>query len=356
MIPSLFHRFRVVSAITLVLVLGVPRLASANIPLPATFAFHMPLWMSSLTFGLLFLAVGIIEMLLLRSLLKVGWQEAFALSFGANAVSTLAGGIMAASSCAFILCIVLLGLVPVELQKRWGWNPWLAAAFGFFPIVCLFLLAGLFWMEDLSLTHWAIYGPLLPAFLLTVLIECLVIRRWYGRGPLFRPVVLSNLATYAMLVVILVAARVGPRDNPMLSDWSLRHMAVKAAREGNVEKALSLLRWTQERYEQPAISNWFRRVEPECPKEGYCPQGELLVAKALVARGEYDVARRLIQETLELDLHEQEGFRTDLTNLLARIPDAPTSSAIAGSPPPPPRRAANPEPQAAVDSPPRATR
>ncbi|MCD6385588.1 hypothetical protein J7M23_07385, partial [Candidatus Sumerlaeota bacterium] len=70
----------------------VPVIACANIPLPMVLGFFIPLWLSLLSFGLLFLAVVFVESLIVRVMTRLPLWKALKAVFVVNLVSTIVGG------------------------------------------------------------------------------------------------------------------------------------------------------------------------------------------------------------------------------------------------------------------------
>jgi hypothetical protein len=314
-----------IAATAVILWAVFPRGASANVALPSTLAFRLPLWMSVLTFGLLFVAISLIEALFLRWLVRLDWRKALLLSFAANAVSTLIGGLMT-NQFSLIVLVVLLLFVPGELRKRWGVRGLPAYAAALLPFACFFFLGVLFSETELALTPWAIYAPLLPALFLSILLEAVIIRRSSDQRRVLLPLVYGNVTTYALLIVVFIAAGIRPEDNPWLDSYSLEKMAAWHAREGNIERALELVQLRQDRFLGERIGPWFRRVRRKPREAGYDSRCEATVARILMEKQEYAAARRLLADTLKLNLFKYEGeytvidCRDELERVLSELP------------------------------------
>jgi len=307
------------AAILLALVVGFPRAASANIPLPAAFGFVAPLWMAWLTFGLLFVAVGLIEAIVLKFILDIAWPTAFGYSFGANAISTAFGALFGLGGLLFVAVLLVAILVGREANRFWRSTTLLRTLVP--VLVSLVLIVGFFgllsslWNSGWATSGWAIYGSLVPAYFVTVLLENMAVRKWYGAPATLRGVVWANLASYALLVALLAIARVQPDETPLQTTdyWSMQLMA--KSRQGDMDAVFELLQRMRKIQEQE-IGPWFQRRRSE---EEYRPRGEWQVAKILISRREYATARQLVTETLQIPRLDKR-FRDDFEKLLQEIP------------------------------------
>jgi hypothetical protein len=227
-------------------------------------------------------------------------------------------------------------LIGVEIGRVCGWKRPFGVAvgtiMGFFTVVAIFAIANLTWLDPAGTSGWAIYGSLIPAYFVSVLLENVVVRRWYGSHTTLRGVALANLASYVFFVATLAVTRVHPEETPLQTYdwWALR--AQWEANRNHPDEALYLLHQGRE-IEKKRVGPWFRRIrvaEREQDPYGYVPFGVHGVAKALIAHGQYSAARQLILETLQITNLNRQGIE-DLETLLKRIPPEKAASTTSGS-------------------------
>ena len=209
--------------------------AWANIPVPGGFGFLAPFWLSLKTLGLVFVGIVMLEAIVARFIGKLSWGTATKLVIVTNFLSSAVGVLF---SQHFLVGLILLALLGLWLFRRSLPEPWSrvywASVLGFLiALGTLFASHGVA-LENLSL---AVFGSLVPAFVVTVLLELPHWRHQIGRSPALRGVLLSNLLSYSLLVGVLLSADVRSTDTPLISYDFYATQASASASAGNLEEA-----------------------------------------------------------------------------------------------------------------------
>ncbi len=224
------------------LLVAVPATVAGNIPVPSYIGVGAPFWLSVETLGLLFLAIVCIEAAVFRLAGRVSWKVALATSLLANLVSSMVGIFIGAGSCFLLLLVVVTGLLVVSLRETFRSSALASWLVGLAPIAAILFWGILTFPGGRALEQWAALGALVPGFILSVVIEGVVIARTGKCVVPWRSLLVANTASYALLLCYVLAANpYSGERNPLLSIDYLLLSASSLAGEGQVEKAVELL-------------------------------------------------------------------------------------------------------------------
>jgi hypothetical protein len=228
------------------LLLLLPRVASANTPLPSLYGFGAPFFLSITTFGLLILAVLLIETTVFRLGTGLSWRKSLNAAFLANLFSSVLGLLISGAPGFLILLLGVCFVFYHTFFYRWGYSRQLAIILGFLPALLSIPWALLTWPEGRGIQLWTVYASLVPAFLLSVIAEAVILRTFVNTGPVWRWVFLANGGSYVLFVIILLATSFSVRDNFLVTHYYLSTSAVSLAKSGKVARAMELVGMMQE--------------------------------------------------------------------------------------------------------------
>jgi len=292
----------------------LPMDASADIPIPAGFGFIAPFWMSAMTMGVVFVAIVAIEAAVARLIAALSWRRAIRLALFANMASSIYGVLVSSLflvQVAFVILLILI-VVPRGFSKYWEQTFWMVVAGVAITLVSLIAL-----QAALPLP-FAVFGSLIPAFVVTVLLEAPFWLRVAPRSAALRGVLLANVATCLFLAGILFATRMTANETPLVtSDWHAMQAEAKAVQD-DISGALEQLKQAREAAQGNRVTWWFRRNRPsEASGDSYWPLGERRVAPVLISRGKFDEAGRVLNDALSLPNLDPTS-RNSLLELLAK--------------------------------------
>ncbi|MBN1516209.1 hypothetical protein JXA32_06535 [Candidatus Sumerlaeota bacterium] len=228
----------------ILLVFLLPSRAPANVPVPSMFGMGAPFFLTIESIGLLFMAIVLIEASVLRFGLRIGWKDAIRAAALANLGSSLLGVFLSGVPAAMLLLFFLPVLLAGFLRRKMGLSNPQAYSLALAPTICIFAWCFLSYSHGMEM--WSLYVSLLPAFVLTVLIELPILRRFLDAKRLFGWTVLSNTITYLALAVYMWTLSYSPLDNPVLTIDYFYTMSMEYARSGKVEESLRRLDWMRE--------------------------------------------------------------------------------------------------------------
>ena len=271
---------------SLVLVLGLALLAwpaHANIPLPAVFAFNFPFWLGLLFFCVSFVLVIVVETMVLVWRYHQPWGNSLVLIIGANLASTAVGFAFSLHPLEFLAGLVFLVLLPGMLKRAFGWPYWIGI-----PMVLPAIAIG--WAvlapyPSVPALVAQIYAAMIVAFVLTFLIETLVMKRTAGPDMAWRWSLSANLASYAMLMLLLW---VGGFRSGAIADTSMPIMYAVHVRDH--QKTLMQL---QEIYEWERSADTWRLGSP-LHLVGRSASMELFAVEAWAENGDLQGAQDLM--------------------------------------------------------------
>ena len=156
------------SAVLLVVWLVLtPTKAWANIPVPGGFGFLAPFWLSWKTLGLVFTGIVLLEMGIASFYGKLSWRQSFNLIIIANLFPSTLGMFFSFNMSIFIIIFPCLWLFRKSFSEKWKKGYW-ASVIGFF---IAFGTLAFSYKLALESSTWAVFGSLIPAFFVTVLLE-----------------------------------------------------------------------------------------------------------------------------------------------------------------------------------------
>lgn len=262
-------------ALMIAAVLLLPAAARANVAVPSMFAFMAPGWIAVATAGLSFVVIAGIEAVVLKRLLELNWMRSIRYSLVINVVSSICGILF---GCNAWFLILLVAAVPLSghLRRKCGCDKWSAMMLAVVPALLTIPWAILTF--DAGLRPWAFWGALIPAFLLSVVVELIALQ--YMHGGKLRPKILfaANAASYVVLLGFLLLMRYSTTNNPMLWSEYLGMRAVHEAKQGNLAGAMGFLDALGERFD-----------------ESLAAKDTLESAKHLARHGHLAEARRLVE-------------------------------------------------------------
>ena len=177
--------------------------AHANVPLPGLFAFALPFWLGA-TFFFSFLALAIVvETAVLTLRYHRRWHEVLRFVVVANLASTVVGFLFSFHSLECMVFLAFFILLPRLLRSAFGWSYLIAI-----PVAVL--CAALVWLAiipafGVSGMVLQVYGILVLAFGLTLLVETLIWKRYVEQRDAWRWSLSANVASYAVLFALLWA-------------------------------------------------------------------------------------------------------------------------------------------------------
>ncbi len=270
--------------------------AWADEPIPVLLGFIAPLWLAVITVGISFAVISAVEAAVLMWLLRLPWREALRLSAQANLVTTAVGAffflgvapsvLLQATIVAMIVCLWRSQLLPRDSKERPLWY-----ALALSPLYAALSLGLLCVAVQSGVSALAIFGSLLPAGLLSALLEFLFIRSCAAKPNLFPAVLAANILSYLLLTALFWAVRLSPDETPFADTWYMRNEAVADVVRGDVPAALAMVERIRDmnlRQTQPRGPFLSRRPPPSMANEasaGYAPFNEQHIAQALADRG-----------------------------------------------------------------------
>jgi hypothetical protein len=231
-------RFLLLGALTL-----LAPAARADEVLPGAFGYVAPLWLACLTFGLSFVTVVLIEAGVFAAVLRVRLVEAGKLALAANAITTAYGALFFVPPASLLALNVLLAIVllPVlaALKSESRRHRALLAVLVLAPIPSMLAVIPamqLFPEEDIGM----IVASLVPAFLVSALIEWFTLRAMCEAPRRFVAAVAANASSYGLIALALWVSGVGALDNPLRNPYFLTEGARGLLRLGEVERAMHI--------------------------------------------------------------------------------------------------------------------
>ncbi len=274
--------------------------AWANIPVPSGFGFLAPFWISYTTMGTIFVAIVLLETIAARLIAGLEWKKAISLCFIANLASGLFGAFLSFSAGIVILLLSLVVLFlfrnEVGPQTRRFLRPGcLGLAIGMISQLILYMVA----VEDLPL---AVYGSLVPAFVITILIELALWRRTIDKKPAVLGTLTANALSYCLLLGVIFIAGIRANETPLASYDFYAFQAIAAAKGGQPEVAMKRLEKARTVAVTPEIGFWFKRQEatPEESVRPYYPWAEKQIAEVLMNTGQVSAAESILTDALNL--------------------------------------------------------
>jgi len=199
---------------------------------------------------------------------------------------------------------------------------WQAALLSFGIAVVTFVVT---WTIAVDHPAFGIFASLLPAFLITVLVEYPLWLNRAERRQALRGVLCANGASYLLLIAVLILADVRATETPLITPDFYILQATAAASDGDFDKAIRRLDLARSVHSRPGTL--FQRQAPRRHDyRNYYPRGDRNVAVAMIRQGEYALAQSLLQEALQLPgLDPEYAEMCDLQKLLDQC-----ESALAG--------------------------
>jgi hypothetical protein len=226
---------------TFVSILCLPSHAFADVPVPSLFGVGAPFFLSLRSVGLVFIGIVLIEASVFHAVLRFDWRKCILASLVANLVSSIVGLLMSGFP-AFIMLLFIVSPFLIGGLIRRKVLPWPKAfLLGLTPPLCIFAWIFLTWPDGRAVRWWALYGSLVPAFLLSALVEFPILARWLFTKDLLKCTFLANFASYAMLAVLMVLLSFAPKDNPILTYDYLYLSAESLARSGKASESVEAL-------------------------------------------------------------------------------------------------------------------
>lgn len=279
----------------------------ANIPIPSGFGFLAPFWLSYTTMGAIFLGIVLLEAVAAHFIARLPWKESFRLCLVANLASSLFGAFLSLSAgiVILILSLVVLFLFRNEVgpQTRRFLRPaCIGLVIGVISQILLYRVA----VEDLPL---AVYGSLIPAFVITILIEVVWWRRAVDKRPALLGTLTANALSYSLLVGVILIAGISANETPLASYTFYAFQAIAAAEGGKPDEAMKRLAKARNVAMTPGVGFWFRRGgdSSEGRVHPYYPRAEKRVAEVLMSAGQEEMAESILTDVLGLpDVMEDE--------------------------------------------------
>ncbi len=277
----------------------LPGSASANIPVPGGFGFLAPFWLSWKTMGLVLGGIVFLESAVMHWIARVDWETSFLVALLANAVSSIFG-LLLGSHGIFVVSLLVLAVIGVT-RSRWPehWRKVWAAAMWSYGLAFITLIISFPLAAEAPAV--AIFGSLVPAYFITVLIELPLWSKHISERSL-RSVFLANGTSYLFLVVVLAMARISAIETPLMTpDFYGTHARV-AAGAGKIDTMSRQLEYARSVGASPSIGMWFIRspLPPERRYENYYPWADEQVARHLMYNKDYAEARKVLREALNL--------------------------------------------------------
>jgi len=218
----------------------LPAWAFADVPVPSFFGFGAPFFLSLQTVGALFAAIIAIEAVVFLFGLRIKWKAAFLASTIANLASSAFGLLVAGIPIAIFLAFGVAALLYTYFKRR-DYPP--AARFGLplAPVLLTIPWWAFTWFHARALEPWAFYGSLVPAFLLTVVLEAPLIEKRTAGRQAWQWTLLGNTGSYLLLLGVLLLLPVSPTENPMLTIDYVDIAAESNARDDNGERVMELI-------------------------------------------------------------------------------------------------------------------
>lgn len=303
----------------------------ADIPSPVAFGFIFPSWLAYLSTGVLFLAIWLIESLALQLLVHPGWLKALKLTFLANLISSTIGfllGVGYASGVYFLPFVILSLLIIALLWKSYN-KPKTRGLSSLKSILIwfgIFILAFLFYFFGTNFpdVKFSVMLSLIPAFIVTVILEGFYLIPRLSRRLNFYRVAVINVASYVLLLILLISTGFHPYQAPSVSTDVFYYIIIPGQiKRGDIDGAMKNLDEVRKLYITPRYSFWHSTTEPlSWDKAEVSPWGEMQVARLLAQKGYYREAlevadwlknrRHLWCEDIMQD--DVENFYTELKN------------------------------------------
>ena len=269
-----------------------PSHAFANVPIPSLFGVGAPFFLSLRSIGVIFMAIVLMEAGFLRLGLGIEWKKCIMATLIANLVSSFIG-LLISSSPIFILLLLILPVFLISFfirKKKMSLS--VAVVLGLAPSICIFAWIALTWPEGRGIKTWCLYGSLLPAFLLSTIIEYPILAGLLNAKLILKWTFISNAVSYMMLAALMVILSYTPKDNPVLTYDYLYISSESLARAGNVKESLKLLQM---------MRNFREDYDP------FYLTRELKTAKILAQKG-FSKEARLILENVKNTEREKSSW------------------------------------------------
>lgn len=174
------------------------------------FGSMAPIFLGAATKGVAFIVVILIETVVLKRIWMLSWIYAFWVSFALNFISSLAGAFIGTTIFAVPLCAIitlpLFIIIAVLISSRSKFPWWLKTIFGFALLIGLIGI-GFNQQIEMPVRFWvvlfALLGPLLFGFGLTLLIEGWVSGIFAQGQTRWRGVIYANLYSYIFLFLMM---------------------------------------------------------------------------------------------------------------------------------------------------------
>jgi len=241
-----------------------PSQGFSNIPVPSLFGVGAPFFLALKTVGLIFIAIIILEAGVLRFGLKIAWKKSIISVLIANLISSFLGVLISGNPLFIVLLFILPFFLMSYFSSKEKTSLLVAIILGFAPSLCILLWIGFTWYQARGLKTWALYGSLVPAFLLSSIIEFRVLSKRLNNKHLLKWTFLSNCVSYVMLAIVMAILSYKPLKNPLLTYDYLYVSAENLAKEGNAGASLEVLhkmRELREEYDPFYITRELRTAE-----------------------------------------------------------------------------------------------
>jgi hypothetical protein len=283
----------------LVLILGTPSTASANIPVPSLYGFGAPFFLSVKSLGLLFLAILLIEGVVFRFGVGLSWKKALLGTLVVNLVSGILGVII---SKFVYLALVVSGILYWLFVYKWTYSRPRSFALALLPLALSVPWALLTHPEGRAMELWTVYASLVLGFCLSVVIEAAVFRPLVRQAPVWRGVLLANGASYVLLIVILIATSFSQKDNPMMSPHYLLLSAASLATAGQADRAMQVvdaMHELSEGHDSLRLQKMELEVASILAKKGHRKNAEIILDRVLQTPRDEDESDAEIQRTID---------------------------------------------------------
>lgn len=277
--------------------------AWANVPLPSLIGFSAPFFLSIENFGALYISIILVETVVIKFGLKWSLRKAGLIVTVANLISSTVGLVFTYSGMGVLLPLIAAPFLANYISQIWGMRRWMGGVICLAPMVMMAGWIFLTFPEGRGAEPWALYGSLIPAFLLTVGIEASLLRRadrkeetkGFSAKEIFRVAAIANFASYAMLAGFMFSMQ---KAEFMLTSDYLYMAARSAARAGNTERTLELI----DRLE-PYL------IEEDESRRGHIAREEIKVARTLIRNGDISNARAIVERIAELEWENNDAQR-----------------------------------------------